>query len=63
MINSGLELIGLDTLKLSQLVCFSTTCNIGNEVDEFLVTSALKRIRYQQLVNTTHGVIFLNPRV
>lgn len=66
MTNAELELIGLDTLNLSQLVWYSPTCNAGDEVDESLLPSAVKKIRLQtrsqQPVNTP-GVVFLNPRV
>lgn len=61
MVNNELELIGLDTLNPSQLVCYST-CSVENEVDEFLLTSTLKTTRYQtasqQLVNTPWSNIF-----
>lgn len=62
MVNNDLELADLDTLNLSQLVYCSPTCNTEDEVDESLLASTLKRVRYQvgsqQLVNTPGSSIF-----
>lgn len=48
-----LELICLDPLNLSQLVWYSPVCNVGDEVDEFLLPSTLKKNQTSNCVSAT----------